>query len=223
MFEITLQGKKEIAANTWQFIFAKPKNFLFDAGQYTTIFLNNESRDFTICADANNNYVFSIVTKTGVSAFKKNLFTLPKGSKILISKPSGGFTIRKNKVPKVFLAGGIGLTVFYSIVCSNMKTLIPLTLLASFSKKEDVIFRKELEIIQKNNKNITVTYTLSQDVWKGEVGRVSKKLIQKYVPNFQKVEYMIAGGEKMVEDSEAMLLKMGVSQEKIRVDIFTGY
>lgn len=223
MFEITLLKKREIAAKTWQFIFARPKNFLFEAGQYTTIFLDKENRDFTICADSYNKDKFSIVTKLGISEFKKKLFHLPLNSKISMSKPSGGFILRKNKAPKVFLAGGIGVTVFYSIISSHVKTQMPLTLLASFSKKEDVIFQKELEKIQKENKNITIVYSLSQDSWEGESGRISEKLIQKYVPNFQKSEFMIAGGEKMVEDSEEMLLKMNIPQENVRIDIFTGY
>lgn len=214
VLQVKFLEKKEIAQNTWQFMFEKPSGFAFVAGQFTTLYIGDDNRDFTICAESYNKKTFSIVTKSGISEFKKKLFFLKNNTKILMNKPSGGFLYNKNKTPKVFLAGGVGITVFYSIICSNKNIKTPITLLASFSKKENIIFQKELEEIQKKNENIKVIYSLS---------RISQDLIQKHIPNFLQAEYMIAGGEQMVYDMEDLLQKMKISQDNIRIDIFTGY
>lgn len=216
--------KEKIANNTWQFWFDRPTSFIFDAGQYTTLFLGKENRDFTICADTGNEKYFSIVTKPGISEFKKDLFTLLPNSKISLQEPAGGFVLRKkNAMPKVFLAGGIGITPFYSMICSHKKIATRVTLIASFSKKKNICFEKDLEKIAKENKNIRIIYTISQEKWNGEEGRISETIIKKYVPNFHDVEFMIAGGEQMVYDTEDLLHSMKVKEEKIRIDIFTGY
>ncbi len=224
MQQMQFYKKEKIAQDSWQFWFVKPEEFLLQAGQYITLFLHEDNRDFTVCMDLDNKNYFSIVTKKGKSEFKKNLFSLQPNRVLQISEPLGGFVLNKNnKLPKVFLAGGIGITPFYSMIYSNKNTSIPLTLFASFSKKENVIFYNELQNIQRENKNIRIIYTLSQEKWDGEEGRISEKLVKKYVPNIQSTEFMIAGGEQMVYDTEKMLLQMKVPQEKIRVDIFTGY
>lgn len=225
MTKVTYVRKSELARDTWQFLFKRSKGFLCKAGQYTTLFLGKDNRDFTICTYPSNTDYFSIVTKRGISEFKKKLFLLNPGSKIEMNNPAGGFVLSSNALPKVFLAGGIGITVFYTIIHDILfqKITTPVTLLVSFSKKEDIIFYDELQDIQKKNKNIKIVYTLSQEKWDGEEGRISEKLVKKYVPSFLNAEFMIAGGEQMVYDTEELLLNMKVPQEKIRMDIFTGY
>lgn len=223
MIPVTFLDERELAKNTWQFLFAKPKNFAFQAGQFTTLFLGTDNRDFTICANPFDKNYFSIVTKKGISDFKKNLFSLPKKSAVMMTKPAGGFILKNDATPKVFLAGGIGITPFYSMIQEiiSQKKNSDVILFASFSKKEDMFFYNELSHLQ--NKNIHVVYTLSQDDWHGEKGRISEKLLKKYIDDFHAKEYLIAGSEKMVEDMQELLSKMEISEEKIRVDIFTNY
>lgn len=223
---VQLLKKEKIAKNTWQFWFSRPNLFAFKPGQYTTVFLGKENRDFTVCADPGNKKTFSIVTKPGVSIFKKSLFALVPGLVVKMKKPSGGFVLQDTDTsPKVFLAGGIGITPFYSMiqdVCSkNDKRDI--TLIASFSKKDHMIFYDELMQIQKENKNVRIVYSLTQEEWDGETGRISGQLVKKYAPNVHVAEFLIAGGEQMVYDTEESLLQVNVPQEKIRLDIFTGY
>ena len=224
-FSVHFFKRIQLAQNTWQFLFEKPSNFVFTAGQYTTVFLGKDNRDFTICADPSDRKYFSIVTKRGISDFKKKLFALKPGSSIMCKKPAGGFVLQDSDLsPHIFLAGGIGMTVFYSIILDACTKDIQrdMTLFVSFSKKEDMCFYAELKALEKKFSNLHITYTLSQD--KGdEEGRISEALIKKYIPDFQKQDFMIAGGEQMVYDTEELLLKMKVPQEKIRIDIFTGY
>lgn len=220
-----LLKKQQIAENTWMLTFEK-KYTMHKAGQYTTIFLGRDNRDFTIASSPLNKTSFSLITKKGITEFKKKLFTLPIGGKIQMLPPAGGFVLPENStIPHVLLAGGIGMNPFYSMVqyVYEKKLAIPLTLIVSFSKKEDIIFYSELQKIQKENPQIKIIHTLSQDTWESETGRISQELIKKYISDVQDAAYMIAGSEKMVEDTQDVLLQMGIDQSKIRIDIFTGY
>ena len=82
---------------------------------------------------------------------------------------------------------------------------------------------KALEKIEKENPLIKIIYTLSQDLWENEKGRISRGHVEKYIQDPYSKSYMIAGGEKMVENMEDLLANMGIDSSKIRVDIFTGY
>lgn len=234
ILQAELVDKKEIAKDTWQFVFRRPKNFSFLPGQYTTMFFGTDNRDFTIASNPLDTKHFFIVThskylgqgKKEVSSFKKKLFNAKLHTKITFKKPSGGFTFNeKDTTEHILLAGGIGVNVFYSMItyAHGKKLKNPLNLFVSFSKRQNIIFQEELEKIVKTNKHIQVIYSLSQDEWEGEKGRITTQLIQKYVPHFKKVKYLIAGGEGMVEDMQDILLKSGVKEENIRIDIFTGY
>lgn len=222
IYNIRLLQKEMLAEKTWIFTFEKPFNFT--AGQYVTMLVDTESRDFTIASSPWEN-TFSIVTKSGISLFKKKLFSLALDSFILVKHPAGGFTITDKSTHYVFLAGGIGITPFYSMISDIHKKglRIPLTLLASFSQKRDIIFYKELKKIEKENAYLKSVFTLSDDTWNGEVGRISKNLISKHIQEFKSKKYLIAGSEKMVEDSQQILVDMGVDESHIRIDIFTGY
>lgn len=216
--------KEQIAKNTWMFSFKKKHPHT--AGQYITLFLGNDTRDFTIASSPLDKKYFSLVTKKGKSDFKKKLFSLQVNSVVSYQKPSGGFILQEeDTTPHVFIAGGIGMTPFYSMIhyVHGKKLPIPLYLFVSFSKKEYMIFYKELQEIQEKNPRIRVIYSLSQDIWEGEKGRISKKHIEKHVLQYKQAKYLVAGAQHMVEDTEEVLLKMGIDPKNIRIDIFTGY
>lgn len=209
--------KEKIAKDTWIFYFLRDENFSYVSGQYVTVFFGEDSRDFTIASSPLEKDEFFFVTKQGRSAFKQKLFSLSAESKVSIKSPAGGFTLNENmKMPLVFLAGGIGITPFYSMItyAHAVGLKIQMTLIVSFSKKEDIIFYDELQKMERENPLIKIIYTLS---------RISPSLIKKLVKNPENVMYMIAGGEAMVENMENLLLDMGIDSSKIRIDIFTGY
>lgn len=226
LITVAFLKKEKIAKDTWRFFFQRDRDFIYKPGQYSSIFLGEDFRDFTIASSPLEEDAFFIVTKNGKSTFKKNLFALSPGSTISVKHPAGGFTMREGEdTPLVMLSGGIGITPFYSMItyADVMKLQIPITLIAAFSKREYMIFEEELENIKKENKLVKIIYTLSQDVWENDKGRISEEHIKKYVHNLSNKSFMIAGGEKMVENTEELLLSMGINPSHIRIDIFTGY
>lgn len=105
---------------------------------------------------------------------------------------------------------------------------IPITLLVSFSTTEDIFWHEKLQGIVKKNPYIRVIYTISHPEeskvqWNGETGRISEALIKKYVPDIFKPLYYIVGPPAMVAAIEETVRKIGVSNERIFIENFTGY
>ncbi|MGH7245798.1 MAG: FAD-dependent oxidoreductase, partial [Candidatus Levyibacteriota bacterium] len=187
-------------------------------------------RSFTISSSPLDETFLAITIKIPKPStdFKKALFSLKKGSMINFYGPLGGFFLREDdKTPRVFLAGGIGITPFYSMIryVSQKKLHIPIILFATFSTEEEVIFYKELKKIARKNKNIQIIFAVSKTTtsWKGDSGRLSKAHLKKYIDDFSKPIFSIAGPPKMVEEIIDLLLSIGVEEDRIKAEDFTGY
>lgn len=143
-------------------IFEKPEGFEYFAGQYLRWTIPNESPDergtsryFTISASPTEDHL-SITTKRGSSTFKNALFSLNAGEEVDFFGPLGNLYVPQgDTTPRVMLAGGIGLTPFRSILKYAHDLKIPnmLSLIVSFSSREEVVFYEELKEIGKENRN----------------------------------------------------------------------
>lgn len=224
-FYLNFIKKEKISKDVFVFYFNKKNSdFNFLAGQYVHIYLSvidekgrGNSRMFTIASSPlEKDYIF-FATKRGKSLFKKTLFNLKSHTSVKFYGPSGGLVLDEaRKSSYVFLAPGIGITPFRSIIkyISQKNLKISITLLASFSKKEGILFFSELTNISKSNPNIKIIYTLT---------RINKEFINKYIKNINKHLYYIAGSPKAVLDLEEIVSGMGVSTDRIFIEDFEGY
>lgn len=233
--------KEQIANNTYSFFFDRSEqHFDFTPGQYNRVFLELSEKDergshrsFTICSSPQQKDILMITTKIvdQASLFKQKFNSLLPGEKVRFFGPMGMFTLpEKSKRPLVFLAGGIGITPFHSMLvsaaASNIK--LPITLFVSFSSPGDVIFYDELMGVSQNNPHIKVVYTIThqepaETSWNGETGRISADLLEKYIPDVSAVEYYVCGPSVMVSSMLDMLQDMKIPFQQIREEQFTGY
>lgn len=229
-----LLKKEKIAANAWKFIFVRPSEFNFLAGQYVRIFDpivgRQVFRDFTISSSPHQEGTFELTIEEGISDYKKHLFAIPIGSDVLMDAPLGRFVLQDLKRPYVFLAGGVGIAPFYSMIqyLVEEKIHIPLTIFASFSTVEHVLYFNELKELAEQHLQLQVVYTISQPEksklqWNSHTGRISKNVIGQYVGDLNKVDYMIAGSPSFVSSMETLLLEMNVGLGQIKTDIFLGF
>lgn len=243
-FYLPFLKKEKVAKDTHSFYFDRVKRgfaseqFDFLPGQYVRMTLDIKNPDnrgnlrpFTIASSPLEKNHIMITTKIIKSSFKKRLVDLTSQEKVKFFGPMGGFVLKEEeKDSRVFLAGGIGITPFHSMITyAHVKKLsIPITLIVSFSTIEDVVFKEELEDIANKNPHIKVIYTIthpeeSKMTWKGETGRISEDLIKKYVPEILTPEYFIVGPPAFVAAIEEVVENMGVPSEKIFIENFTGY
>jgi ferredoxin-NADP reductase len=233
-FTLTFIKKEQIARDTYAFYFDR-ENVPFDflAGQYVRIILpfTNDiymSRFFTIASSPLEEKYLIIITKRGKSGFKQTLFDLKPQDETQFFGPNGGIYLREDDTTdQVFLAGGLGIIPFYTMIlyAAARKISVKIILIVSFSYAEEMIYYDQLQAISKQHSNIKIIYTLTREssAWKGERGRISETLIRKYVPDIVKPQYYIVGFPEMVNDTEELLENMGVGLEKIKIESFTGY
>lgn len=222
-FALSFLKKEKIAKDTYTFYFNRGKFPKFIPGQYIHIEVPHKADDrgttryFTISSSPLNKKYLTITTRIIKSSFKKSLLKLKPGTKVNIFGPIGWFLLPKDTyVEKVFIAGGIGVTPFHSLLhtLKDQKLKKSITLFVSFSKKENAIFYNELMEIAKNNAQIKVFYLFS---------KISKEKILTHVSNLGKSVFYIVGSESMVASTKKLLLELGIEEEKIQTEDFTGY
>ena len=117
-------------------------------------------------------------TRMRDTAFKRSLKKVPLGTEVKIDSPMGSFTLHKNSAkPAVFLAGGIGITPFLSIVRQADHDRLPHKLYLFYSNRrpEDAPFLDALQTLERRNPNFQLVCTMtemskSKKEWKGETG-----------------------------------------------------
>lgn len=230
--------KKEVAKDTFSFCFERPEKFEFLPGQYNRWTLpitandaRGSSRFFTISSSPLDTDTLSITTKIIQSDFKKALLKLESNNEIKIFGPMGNFILNEtNTKPRVFIAGGIGITPYHSMLtyAAAKNLTIPLTLFVSFSTPEEMVFHEELKKISEEHTKIKIVYTItkpeeSQISWDGEKGRISQELIKKYVSNITGKFFYVVGPPPMEEATTKMLKDLQITEENILTEAFTGY
>jgi len=127
----------------------------------------------------------------------------------------------------VFIAGGIGITPFRSMLVALLEDnkQIPITLFYLAATDEEFIFEQELRQAEKEL-GITIIYVITgkaPDRWKGETGFFSASMLKRYVKNYRSSDYYLSGPQAMVLSYQSMLLQMNIGEDQIVVDSFTGY
>jgi ferredoxin-NADP reductase len=233
-----LTKREEIAEGTMAFHFAKPGDFQFRPGQSMDLTLLNppetdaegNSRVFSIASAPFDNDLM-IVTRMRDTAFKRVLRQASPGLQVKIDHPGGSFVLhRKSEKPAVFLAGGIGITPFFSIIrqAEHDKSPHHMYLFYSNRRPEDAAFLDLLSEATKRNPNFHLIATMtemdkSQREWKGETGFINKDMLTKHLPSLQGPIYYLAGPPAMVVAMRRMLIEAGVDEDDIRIEEFAGY
>ena len=233
-----LQAREEIAERTMAFHFERPAGFEFKAGQAIDVLLTNppetdsegDARTFSIASAPFENELL-VATRMRDTAFKRSLSRLPLGTPVRIDGPSGSFTLHKNSAkPGVFLAGGIGITPFLSILSQAARDRLPHKLYLFYSNRrpEDAAFLDTLQGLQQANPNFRLIATMtelsrSQKQWQGVTGFINREMVSRYLNNLQGPIYYIAGPPAMVAAMREMLVEATVDEDDIRTEEFAGY
>lgn len=243
--KLTLVEKIQNEPNTDSFFFKPDENLEFKPGQFLHYQIPNPNSDdrgtnrFFSIASAPFENIIRLTTKftpsTG-STFKKDLQKLQTGESIEASGPKGSFTtdvfISEGK-KLCFIAGGIGITPFRSILLDLDHRGKPLNIsLLYANKSKDALFKEELEQLAKKHPEFKIFYIVSDESVSEEKindnievvpGKVDADLIRKLVPSFQKPIYYISGPESMVETLEEVVWNMGIPKERTKRDYYPGY
>ncbi len=218
--------KREEVPGVVTFILESNPPLSFIPGQYLHYVLHHEPTDdrgsdrwFTNAAAPFEGHV-QITTRIAEekgSSFKKKLLTREVGKEIEASVIEGDFTLDFPEKEHVFIAGGIGITPYRSIIKQLEYEKKPLNITLIYANRdENVVFKEELDEIASKNPEFKIHYLYSPE-------HINEEIIRKYVPDLVAPVFYISGPEPMVDSLGEVLKKMEISEDRIKQDWFPGY
>jgi len=233
----TIKEKREVARGTLLVIFdLRGEQFDFRPGQYFWVELldppfddeKGPRRHISAVTSPTERGVIGLCTRIRDSAFKRSLVDLPVGAEVDVEQPKGNFVLPEDASrPLVFVAGGIGITAFRSMLRYIQDEHLPhrVTLIYSNRDRESTPFLDELEEIERSNRNVRLIVTMTDDEqWPGERRRVDASFLNDYLgDHLNEALYMVAGPPGMAQAVTNELKEAGVDEELISTDSFSGY
>jgi ferredoxin-NADP reductase len=172
--------------------------------------------------------VLGLCTRVRETAFKRSLAELPVGAEVEVEEPKGSFLLPEDTSQEyVFIAGGIGITVFRCMLRYIAEEDLPhrVTLVYSNRDRESTAFLDELLELERERDNIRAVVTMTNDPdWDGETRRVDADFLRDHLgDDLESCTYYIAGPPGMVDGVAEMLQASGVPDERVVPGRFSGY
>lgn len=216
----TLVRKYTDTGNAVSFILKPDSAVKWTAGQYARYQIKTgrglEEHFFTI-ASAPYEKLLQITTRVTKSTFKQALNSLNPGETIDFFDPEGDFVWQDTKLHRVFVAGGIGVTPFHSIIKDRDHHGLPLPVILLYANRtDDIPFKAEFDRWNAAHPEFTVVYIIGD--------QLSSKLIADHTPRLQDSLVYISGAEPMVESVGNGLRHIyKLPDGQINQDFFPGY
>jgi len=232
-----LKERVRLAPDIYEFVFAAPRRFRYLPGQYMEWTLGHKRPDnrgnrryFTLASSpTEQNLRVGIKFNGRSSTYKRAMLSMKHNTEIVAAQISGEFILpRSTRQRCVFLAGGIGVTPFRSMIKYLLDThqRRPITLLYAARTVNEIVYQDIFDRAQKEI-GIKVEYTLTDkknvpETWKGNQGRITPRTIQMLVPAYKNSLFYISGSRSMVDSFKATLRALGIPKRRIITDYFTG-
>lgn len=235
---LSLANKIKVTPEVVDFVFKPTEKIDYLPGQYmewTFVHPKTDGRGnrryFTLASSPTEETLrIGVKFNKNGSSYKRSLEVTPKFSSIVAGHLAGDFILPKDKGVKLaFVAGGIGITPFRSMLKFLLDTSEKRDIVVFYSNKteSDIAYKNILDEANKEL-GIQTIFTLTDlnqipKSWKGERGRVTQEMIKKKMPDWQERVFYLSGPHAMVEDFENTVRKMGVLRKNIKKDFFPGF
>ncbi|KKQ21943.1 MAG: hypothetical protein A3G45_01800 [Candidatus Staskawiczbacteria bacterium RIFCSPLOWO2_12_FULL_37_15] len=212
--------------DTFSLILTAPKKFSFKAGQFCFLRLDKNKlharHPFTMSSSPHERNICFTIKNTG--RFTKTTLNLKAGEEVIVDGPFGIFALKDNGKDSVFIAGGVGITPFFSMIKDNLfkEKKRDILLIYGSKTKEDIIFKDTLNNIKKGwfKKIYVLSHETTSASGEYERGYINKDLINKYVKNIKNSSYYICGPEAMKISIKKALFDLGVKKQNIVIENF---
>ena len=209
------------------------ETFVFKAGQYITLqtTINDESirRDYSLCTNANKGEVAVVIKEVVSGQFSKYANTILKEGDVLeVAAPRGRFTLdddaKKRRV--MAFAAGSGITPIMSIARTILESELDCQFGLLYGNKTpaDTIFFEELNALNREFPNrFHLQYIFSESTEDNALfGRIDASKVNYVCNQFSDAEaYYICGPEAMIHTVSDTLKGKGISEDRIKFELFT--
>ena len=232
-----IKEKREVAKGTLLVVFdLLGEEVDFEPGQYFWVTLldppyddeKGPRRHISVVTSPNERGVLGLCTRLRDTAFKRSLAEMPVGAEVDVEQPKGDFVLPDDTDrPYVFIAGGIGITVFRCMLRYIAEEELPhrVTLVYSNRDRESTAFLDELARARAGEPEPPLVLTMTDDpAWDGESRRIDADLLRDHLGDeLESLTYLIAGPPAMVEGVSRRCEAAGVPDEQVKAGKFSGY
>jgi ferredoxin-NADP reductase len=232
----TVKEKREVAKETLMVVFdLGGEDVDHRPGQYFWVELPNRGYDdekglrrhISVVTSPTERGVLGLCTRMRDTAFKNTLAELEVGDAVDVEQPKGDWQLPEDtRKHYVFVAGGIGITVFRSMLRYIADTGEPyqVTLVYSNRDRESTPFLDELQGLEAEIAGLRLVLTMTDDEgWDGEARRVSREMLTDHLGDLSEPTYLVAGPPAMVESVVESLADAGLPEDQVLPDRFSGY
>lgn len=223
-YELKFVRRVKEAEGIFSYVFTLPPRLRYSPGQYMewTLATNHTDsrgnrRYLTVSSSPTEPELrFTIKQPPRASVFKQKLNELQPGAKMLASRVAGSFTLPSDKTKKIaFLAGGVGITPFRSMIQYMVDTSEQrdAVLLYSTTSETEISFKSLFKKAEASG--LKAHYVTG--------GHIDENLIKNVMPDYKDRLLYISGPYGFVNAMEDVLLKLKVSPDHIITDYFPGY
>ena len=206
-FETTVGDIISRAYDVKSFRFPRLAEFIYKAGQFMMVTIrsgeNKLTKPFSISSSPTEKDYIEFTKKLTGHDFSTALDALKIGDWTEIDGPYGSFTFEGEYGKLCMLSGGVGITPLRSICkyCTDMKLDVSIILIYGNRTEKNIIFRDDLEEMQRQNKNHRVVFTLDDpgSGWGGETGVINIDMIKRNVPDYVERVFYTCGPPRMVQ------------------------
>lgn len=167
-------------------------------------------------------------TRMRGSGFKETLRHAPIGYELSCAAPLGRFVLPEGEPRRhVFVAGGIGVTPYRSILRHKVDTngRLEAVMICHNRSQGEIVFRQELDAISGRLSTLSLVHVLTEPEpgWTGETGHPEEALIRKWVDGPDRFLFWLSGPPAFVGTYRELVKRIGVKDEAIRTEGFVGY
>lgn len=196
----------------------------YQAGQWAYLHLLNEQGEsiakgaFSIASapcEGSSEIVFGVKL---YGRLTQAISEMKPGDQIGLQGPFGIFTLPKDSAaPIIFLAGGIGVTPFRSLICEALarSPSTPVALIWVDRTWDNLLYHHEFEAwVKASNGRFTYHPTLTRDSqpeWTGWRGRLDEWMLEALTIDWATAQAYVCGPMPFMDQAKGMLAKRGLA------------
>jgi ferredoxin-NADP reductase len=235
---LVLKDRIKLAPDTYEFVFSTDRKLSFAAGQYLEWTLAHAKADrrgirryFTISSSPSDpDFRIGVKFYEKGSTFKTKLLSMRRGDAMVASQLAGDFVLPKDKKKKaVFIAGGIGVTPFASMIRDLLDKKEKRDIVMLYSNRTiddtayvDLLDRADSEIDMRISP-IFSNQTPETQAKNGFPSVIDQQLITTEIPDYRDRIFYLSGPHGMVNAFNDLLVELGVPKRHIKKDFFPGF
>jgi Na+-transporting NADH:ubiquinone oxidoreductase subunit F len=222
IFNSKVLEARDLTADVKSLKLSVPDDFEFKAGQYLSLSVIREDgkkirKPLSIANPEEKGIIefcIKIIPKGLASEFVK---TLKAEEEVELFGPAGRFVVNDSDKDLIFIASGVGIAPFMSMIPDLLKRGFrkKITLLKSARNEKESLYDSKLNELREQNSNFEFYNIFSHPIAKKQNQGYVQDFLEKYIPDNFNGNFYICGLNEMIEDVKRKLLSLGFKEEQM--------